>query len=49
MRKPSLWEDAGQEPPVSDLLSDPIIQLLMQADGVTIKDVIEAIDAGTAV
>jgi hypothetical protein len=28
------WAEAGVEPRISDLLSDPIVQTLMRADGV---------------
>jgi hypothetical protein len=32
MRQP--WENAGCEPSIADLLSDPIAQALMRADGI---------------
>jgi hypothetical protein len=41
------WEHAGSEPPVAELLSDPITQMLMRADGVMVEDVTAAIDGRT--
>ena len=44
MRKESPWAIAGSEPSVADdLLSDPIAQTLMRADGVMVKDVVAVI------
>ena len=43
MTKGSSWANAGSEQSVADLLSDPIAQALMWADGVTVKDAIAAI------
>jgi hypothetical protein len=35
----SPWALAGTEPSINELLSEPIVHLLMQADGVAIGDV----------
>ncbi len=42
-RKRGPWEKAGAEPRLAELLSDPIAQLLMTADGLIVEDVIAAI------
>lgn len=39
MAKGNPWATAGNEPLVADLLSDPIAQALMRADGVVVGDV----------
>ena len=39
MAKGNPWATAGDEPLVADLLSDPIAQALMRADGVGVGDV----------
>jgi hypothetical protein len=44
MKEGRSWENAGREPPVAELLSDPITQMLMRADAVMVEDVIAAID-----
>jgi hypothetical protein len=43
MRKKSPWATFGHEPPLAELLGDPIIQVLMRADGVAAGDVVELI------
>lgn len=40
MEKGNPWTSAGSEPLVADLLSDPIAQALMRADGVFVGDVL---------
>jgi hypothetical protein len=47
MRKESPWTNGDYEPHVADLLSDPIAQALMRADGITVKDVLAAISSFT--
>jgi hypothetical protein len=37
------WIESGIEPSVDDLLAEPIVQALMQADGIAARDVIVAI------
>ena len=39
----NFWARGGVEPPLGELLSDPILILLMNRDGVTQVDVEEAI------
>jgi len=39
MAKGNPWAGAASEPLVADLLSDPIAQALMRADGVIVGDV----------
>ena len=34
------WAQAGDEPSIADLLSDPIAEALMEADGVDFRDVL---------
>lgn len=41
MRRKSPWAQAGDEPSIADLLSDPIAEALMQADGVDFRDVLD--------
>lgn len=38
--KIALWIKAGDEPPITDLLSDPIMQTLMKADRIFLADVL---------
>jgi len=40
MLRKSPWDQAGNEPSIADLLSDPIAEALMQADGVDFRDVL---------
>lgn len=38
MSERARWVDAGSEPEIADLLSDPIVQALMRADGICVLD-----------
>lgn len=35
------WDRAGQEPPLDDMLADPVMTLMLRRDGLTRDDVIE--------
>lgn len=37
------WGNSGVEPSIAELLSDPITQAVMRADGVRVKDVLAII------
>jgi hypothetical protein len=37
------WPGSDQQPTLQDMLSDPIVQLLMIRDGVTSADVVELV------
>jgi len=37
------WSEAGVEPNITDVLSDPIVHTLMRADGVHIPDLLAII------
>ncbi len=39
-----LWQEAGEEPTVEDLLNDPIARLLRARDGLRKEDIRLAID-----
>ncbi len=40
------WSEAGVEPNITDVLSDPIVHTLMRADGVHIADLLAIIFGG---
>ena len=40
------WSEAGDEPSITDVLSDPIVHSLMRADGVHIADLLAIIFDG---
>lgn len=40
------WREAGVEPNITDVLSDPIVHTLMRADGVHIADLLAIIFDG---
>jgi hypothetical protein len=40
MSKWNPWADGKREPTIADLLSDPIVQALMRADGVFVSEVL---------
>jgi hypothetical protein len=40
------WAEAGVEPSITDVLSDPIVHTLMRADGVLIADLLAIIFSG---
>lgn len=37
------WLKAGEEPALPDLLADPILQLLLLSDGISLRDVDHAV------
>jgi glutathione S-transferase len=37
------WMQTGSEPSIADLLSDPTVRILMQADGVMVDDILAII------
>ncbi len=43
------WGRAGVEPRVGALLSDPIVRLLMQSDGITPEEVGRVVDEARAI
>jgi len=42
-RRPPWWERGGQEPALAELLADPIMTLVLNRDGLTRQDVIDAV------
>lgn len=44
MRTSKKWTQAGDEPPIGDLLDDPIAHALMKADGVVAAEVLTVVD-----
>lgn len=45
---PQRYAVAGVEPPLEELLTDPITQLVMQRDGIDVAEVRRALAAGLA-
>jgi len=43
--KPDHWRTAGREPSVGDTLADPIVRLLAHSDGVSEREIRDAIRA----
>lgn len=43
MRRWAAWTEAGVEPSINDVLSDPIVHTLMRADGVHIAELLAII------
>jgi hypothetical protein len=46
MPRYSPWSEAGVEPSITDVLSDPIVHTLMRADGVHTADLLAIIFSG---
>lgn len=44
MPKTKRWTHAGDEPPIADLLADPIAHALMKADGIVAAEVLTVVD-----
>ena len=43
MHSGDAWREAGREPPLNDVLADPIVQALMRRDGISearLRDII---------
>jgi hypothetical protein len=39
------WGQGGAEPPIEDMLSDPVIEAVLRHDGLTREDVLAVIEA----